>query len=89
LRFLYTSAVKIDSCYREKLHRLDVPIPPISEQKRITAKMQELFSLADLAETSLLEANKKLDDLDRMILFKGLSGRLVRQEPTDEPVSCS
>jgi hypothetical protein len=51
--------------------------------------MQELFSLADLAETSLLEANKKLDDLDRMILFKGLSGRLVRQEPTDEPVSCS
>ncbi len=63
------------------------PLPPLAEQKRIVAKIEELFAIAD----SLGEAADGLENaakrLDKKILDLAIRGRLVPQDPNDEPAS--
>ena len=64
-----------------------IPLPPLSEQKRIVARIEELFEAADSlgrAADGLAEAAKRLD---RKILDLAIRGKLVAQDPTDEPAS--
>ena len=64
-----------------------IPLPPLTEQKRIVARIEELFKIADSlgkAADGLAEAAKRLD---RKILDLAIRGKLVPQDPTDEPAS--
>jgi type I restriction enzyme S subunit len=64
-----------------------IPIPPVYEQKRIVAKIEELFSIAvslGSAADGLETAAKRLD---KKILDLAIRGRLVPQDPKDEPAS--
>ena len=63
------------------------PLPPFPEQRRIVARIEELFKIADSlgkAADGLAEAAKRLD---RKILDLAIRGKLVPQDPTDEPAS--
>ena len=63
------------------------PLPPLAEQKRIVAKIEELFAIADslgAAADGLENAAKRLD---KKILDLAIRGRLVPQDPNDEPAS--
>ena len=63
------------------------PLPPLPEQRRIVARIEELFESADSldrAADGLAEAAKRLD---RKILDLAIRGKLVAQDPTDEPAS--
>ncbi|EWM52374.1 restriction endonuclease subunit S [Ruminococcus flavefaciens] len=68
-----------------------IPIPPLSEQKRIVAKIEELLPYIekyDEAETKLTELNTKFPDaLKKSILQEAVQGKLVPQNPDDEPAS--
>lgn len=68
-----------------------VPIPPISEQERIVAKIEELLPLIeryDESEKRLLELNKKFpEELRKAILQQAVQGKLTEQDPHDEPAS--
>lgn len=68
-----------------------IPIPPIKEQKRIVAKIEELLPLIeryDESEKRLLELNKKFpDELRKSILQQAVQGKLTEQDPHDEPAS--
>ena len=71
----------------KELVSMIMPLPPLAEQKRIVAKIEELFSLADLlgaAADGLENAAKRLDE---KILDLAIRGRLVPQDPNDEPAS--
>ena len=72
---------------RETLIQVPIPLPPIAEQKRIVAKIEELFAIAD----SLGEAADNLESvakrLDKKILNLAIRGKLVPQDPNDEPAS--
>lgn len=62
-----------------------VPIPPLEEQKIIVERIEKLFSLADYIEET---ANSKLEEskvLRQSILKKAFEGKLVPQDPNDEP----
>ena len=64
-----------------------IPLPPLTEQKRIVARIEELFKIVDSlgrAADGLAEAAKRLD---RKILDLAIRGKLVAQDPTDEPAS--
>ena len=71
----------------EKLASMLVPLPPLTEQRRIVAKIEELFAVVD----SLGEAADNLESdakrLDKKILDLAIRGRLVPQDPNDEPAS--
>ena len=103
----------------DKLARLPIPLPPLAEQKRIVAKVDELMALCDrleaqqqeretrhaaLARASLARfadaptpANLKFlfhtsyaippADLRKSILTLAVQGKLVPQDPNDEPAA--
>ena len=72
---------------RETLIQIQIPIPPVDEQKRIVAKIEELFSLADLLGTAADGLENAAKRLDKKILDLAIRGRLVPQDPNDEPAS--
>ncbi len=105
---------------REVMCNLPIPLPPLAEQKRIVAKVDELMALCDRLEAQQKEretqqaalaraavtrfadaptpANIELlfhksysvspADLRKMILTLAVQGKLVPQDPNDEPAEC-
>ena len=72
---------------RETLIQIQIPIPPVDEQKRIVAKIEELFSLADLLGAAADGLENAAKRLDKKILCLAIRGKLVPQDPNDEPAS--
>ena len=75
----------------EVLKAMPVPLPPLAEQKRIVAKIEELLPKVEeygKAQEALDKLNKELPErLKKSILQEAISGRLVPQNPNDEPAS--
>ena len=71
------------------LHNIWVPFPPLAEQKRIVAKIEELDPLVkqyDKAETELSTLNDSFpEQLKKSILQYAIQGKLVPQDVNDEP----
>ena len=66
-------------------------IPPLVEQKRIVSKIEEIMPIADKYEKSQ-EALDRLntdvfDKLKKSVLQEAIQGKLVSQDPNDEPAS--
>lgn len=66
----------------------EIPLPPLSEQKRIVAKIEELEPLVkqyDKAETELSALNGSFpEQLKKSILQYAIQGKLVAQDANDE-----
>lgn len=75
----------------ERIASVLFPLPPLEEQKRIVAKIEELLPHVEeyrKAETALSTLNAELlEQLKKSILQWAIQGRLVPQDPTDEPAS--
>ncbi|MGN0513234.1 MAG: restriction endonuclease subunit S [Lachnospiraceae bacterium] len=72
---------------REKMMQIYIPIPPLVEQKRIVAKIEELLPYIDRYEKawSRLEDFKKRFpvDMQKSILQMAIQGKLVEQRPEE------
>ena len=68
-----------------------IPLPPLAEQKRIVAKIEKLFPKVEeygKAQESLNKLNEELPEkLKKSVLQEAIEGRLVPQDPNDEPAS--
>lgn len=73
------------------LRNYPFPLPPLAEQRRIVAKIEELMPLVEKygkAQSELDNLNASLPSrLRQSILQKAIQGRLVPQDPNDEPAS--
>ena len=71
--------------------RTIIPIPPLSEQHRIVAKIEELLPYIERygkAEEHLTALNTTFPEaLKKSILQEAVQGKLVPQDPNDEPAS--
>ena len=69
--------------------KLLLPLPPLAEQKRIVKKLEQILPLVDeydQAQTQLDKLNKELPEaLKKSILQQAIQGKLVPQNPKDEP----
>ena len=79
---------------QEDVRRLSVPVPPLNEQHRIVAAIDELFSRIDAAEALLgstaaavAPLHGKVRALRRSVLREAFAGRLVPQDPSDKSAS--
>ena len=72
-----------------KLGNFLIPLPPLAEQKRIVAKLEQVLPLAEeygAAQEQLDKLNKELPEaLKKSILQEAIQGKLVPQNPKDEP----
>ena len=68
-----------------------LPLPPLAEQRRIVAKIEELMPLVERygkAQQALDQLNESLPArLRQSILQEAIQGRLVPQDPKEEPAS--
>ena len=70
-----------------KLKVLPVALPPVAEQIRIAAEVERQFSFIDAAERAVETGLLRSAALRRSILKAAFEGKLVPQDPTDEPAS--
>jgi type I restriction enzyme S subunit len=70
-----------------KVQRLPIPLPPLSEQARITSEEDRLITIALAAAIEASTDIQRLVRLRQSILKWAFEGRLVDQDPTDEPAA--
>ena len=74
---------------REDVLQSLFPVPPVSEQKRIVQKVSDLSPCLEqyaAADTKLLSLNTAFPEaLKKSILQEAVQGKLVPQDPSDEP----
>ena len=64
-----------------------IPLPSLNEQKRIVQRFQDCISDIDSVELNTIELKKVIERLKSKILDLAIHGKLVPQDPNDEPAS--
>jgi type I restriction enzyme, S subunit len=71
----------------QKMRLLPCPVPPLGEQDRIVQELEGTFSVIDHLEHLVLKELARADRLRQAILKRAFEGKLVPQDPNDEPAS--
>ena len=64
-----------------------IPLPPLAEQKRIMKEIEHWFSLIDVIESGKEDLQATIKQAKSKILDLAIHGKLVPQDPNDEPAS--
>ena len=67
------------------LHKLEVPLPPEYEQIRLVKTIEKWFKFVDLLEQEQENLHTLVPSTKSKILDLAISGKLVSQDPNDEP----
>lgn len=70
---------------KEKIVETLLPLPPFNEQKRIVNEVEKWFSIIDKIESGTIELESYVKQTKSKILDLAISGKLVPQDPGDEP----
>lgn len=87
----YKKATAQESISIEAIRDVFIPIPPVEEQRRIVNKISSIFAKVEeygKAQEKLNKLNEELPErLKKSVLQEAIEGRLVPQDPNDEPAS--
>ena len=72
---------------KEKIITTLMPLPPLQEQKRIVKSVKHWFSLVDVVDENKDNLQEAIKQAKSKILDLAIHGKLVPQDPTDEPAS--
>ena len=72
---------------QDNLNRIPIPLPPLAEQQRIVAEIERWFSLIDTIEQGKENLQNTIKQTKNKILDLAIHGKLVPQDPSDEPAS--
>ena len=64
-----------------------LPIPPLAEQKRIVSQIEALFAEVDKIDKDSADLESALTLAKQKVLDLAIRGKLVPQDPSDEPAS--
>ena len=82
-----TDAVNQSNINAQKLSKLMVPIPPLKEQERIVVEMAKWTSLITSIKNDKEDLQAAIKQTKSKILDLAIHGKLVPQDPNDEPAS--
>ena len=81
------NGIAVPKLNQENMNSILIPVPPLAEQKRIVAKIEELLLYIDRYEkawTRLEDFNKRFPaDMQKSILQLAIQGKLVEQRPEE------
>ena len=69
------------------LKGLFLPVPPIEEQQRIAASCKNMFNMIEIVKNEQEDISKLISITKSKILDLAIRGKLVPQDPNDEPAS--
>ena len=72
---------------KERVKNFDIPMIPIKQQKELIQEIESRLSVCDKIEETILHGLKQAEALRQSILKKAFEGKLVSQDPNDEPAS--
>jgi type I restriction enzyme S subunit len=72
---------------RVRMAELHVALPPLMEQKRILAAIEQQFSWLDAGMAALGTAMQRVRAMRHAIRFAAVNGCLVAHDPSDEPAA--
>ena len=87
LKEYHKDGTTVDSIDFDKFKKLPIPLPPLKEQKRIIAEIAKWFSLIDTIENNKDDLQETIQQAKSKILDLAIHGKLVPQDPNDEPAS--
>ena len=69
------------------IHTMPIPLPPLAEQRRIVAEVERRLSVVQQTEATVEASLARAERLRQSILKQAFSGKLVPQDPDDEPAA--
>ena len=77
----------VDSIDLDRFKKLSIHLPPLSEQQRIVEEIERWFALIDAIEQGKVDLQTTIKQAKSKILDLAIHGKLVQQNPNDEPAS--
>ena len=81
------SATTLPILNKSNFSKLRIPLPPLSEQQRIVEEIERWFKLIDIIEQGKADLQTTIKQAKNKILELAIHGKLVPQDPNDEPAS--
>ena len=72
---------------KEIIVNTTIPLPPLAEQQRIVTEIQRCFALINQIEQGKVDLQTTIKQLKNRTLDLAIHGKLVSQDPNDEPAS--
>lgn len=72
---------------QDNLNKIPIVLPPLNEQKRIITELSHWFASIDKIEQGKADLQTAIEQAKSKILDLAIHGRLVPQDPDDEPAS--
>ena len=72
---------------KEIIVNTTIPLPPLAEQQRIVTEIQRCFALINQIEQGKVDLQTTIKQLKKRTLDLAIHGKLVSQDPNDEPAS--
>jgi len=85
LKEYHKDGTTVDSINFEKFAEIPLPIPPYDEQKRIVTAIKQWLSFIDELEQGAKDLETSIQKTKTKILDLAIHGKLVPQDPNDEP----
>ena len=79
--------IGIQGLSSNQLHNIIIPLPPLQEQNHIVSKINKLLNIVDTIEINKTDLQSTVQQAKSKILDLAIQGKLVPQDPNDEPAS--